>query len=160
MLRLKSRSVRHKLLLVVLATTFTALLVTGTAMVIYELHNYEQSWVSDLTAQAEILGRASAAALAFEDPKAARENLSLLKAKPRISAAAIYTAKGALFASYRASDVRKLKFPGLPESDGYRIDGEELVLFKRIVDNKEIVGTVYLQASYNLMQRRECPRLS
>lgn len=153
MLLIKPRTVRRKLLLVMLATTFTALLVTGTAMVMYELRTYERSWINDLTAQAEILGRASAAALAFEDPKAARENLLLLQAKPRIAAAAIYTAKGALFASYTAGALSNFKFPGLPESDGYRIDGDELVLFKRIVDNNEIAGTVYLQGRYNLTQR-------
>lgn len=153
MLRIGIHSIRHKLVLVMTATTLAALLITGGAMVIYDLRTYQQAWVNDLVTQADILGRASAPALAFDDPKTARENLSLLKVRPKIIAAAIYNAKGGLFASYTQSDVSSSQFPSLPESDGSRIDGKELVLFKRIVDNKEILGTVYMRAQYELLER-------
>lgn len=148
-----TRSVRHKLFLVVLAATFAALIVAGTALMIYELRSYQERWVNDLTAQAEILGRASAAALAFDDPKSAREYLSLLRARPGILAAAIYSSKGRLFASYASAEAPAGDFPKLPELDGSRIEGKELVLFRRIVENNEILGTVYLRARYELLER-------
>ena len=85
MLHRIARSIRYKLVLVVLATTFAALLVAGAAMVFYDLRAYQQSWVNDLNTQAEILGRASAPALAFNDPKSAREYLALLKVRPKIA---------------------------------------------------------------------------
>src|SRR4029078_6911735 len=44
-------------------------------------------------------------------------------------------------------------FPKLPELDGYRITGNEITVFKRIVDNREIIGTVYLRGSYELIDR-------
>jgi PAS domain S-box-containing protein len=147
-----TRSIRLKLVLVVLAATFAALVVTGVALVFYDLRTYQERWVSDLTAQAEILGRASAPALAFDDPKAARENLSLLKTTPKIAAAAIYSAKGKLFAEYTRREL-DLAFPALPEPDGYRIDGRNIVLFKRIVENNEILGTVHLRADFELVDR-------
>lgn len=153
MLSAANRSIRQKLFLVVLTTTFAALAVAGIAMVIYDLRNYEESWANDLEAQAEILGRASAPALAFEDPKSAYEYLSLLKARPKIHAAAIYNARGAIFSQYVQPGVRDFAFPRLPELDGSRVEGEDLVLFRRIVENNEILGTVYLRADYRLMQR-------
>jgi signal transduction histidine kinase len=152
MLRIVARSIRHKLTLIVLATALAALVVTGTALVIYDLRAYREAGLDDLVTQAEILGRASAPALAFEDPKAANGNLQLLRAKPRISSAAIYNAKGKLFANYTRRDV-DLDFPRLPESDGSRIEGKDTVLFKRIVDNNEILGTVYLRAEHGLLGR-------
>ena len=82
MLRTVTRSIRHKLALIVLATTITALVVTGVALVIYDLRAYRKAGISDLVTQAEILGRASAPALSFDDSKAAGENLQLLKANP------------------------------------------------------------------------------
>ncbi len=145
-------SVRKKLMLVVLAATFTALLLTGVAMVVYDLRTYQRTWVNDLETQADILGRASAPALVFEDPKAARENLSLLRARPKISAAAIYTPKGALFATYHRDDA-DAKFPRLPDATGHRIEDGQLVLFKRIESSNEILGTVYLKAEYELFER-------
>lgn len=153
MLRTIARSIRHKLVLVVLATTFAALLVAGAAMVFYDLRTYQQSWENDLVTQAEILGRSSAPALVFDDPKSAREYLSLLKLRPKIAAAAIYNAKGRLFASYAREGETDRSIPNLPESEGLRIAGKELILFKRIVENNEILGTVYLRADYELLGR-------
>jgi signal transduction histidine kinase len=147
-----TRSIRHKFALVVLAATLAALAVTGIAMVIYDLRTYERTGVNDLAAQGEILGRASAAALDFEDNKVASEYLFLLRAKPEISAAAIYNAKGKLFASYTRRDL-DLAVPELPGVEGSRIDGKDIVLFKRIVKNNEILGTVYIKADFELRQR-------
>lgn len=152
MLKLVTRSVRHKLLLVMLASTFTALIVTGAALVIYDLRAYREAGMSDLLTQAEILGRASAPALAFDDPKAASEYLRLLRAKPEIASAAIYNTKGRQFATYSRREL-DLALPRLPEPDGARIEGQTVVLFKRVVENNEILGTVFLRADYQVLGR-------
>ncbi|HET7197772.1 MAG TPA: ATP-binding protein, partial [Burkholderiales bacterium] len=83
----------------------------------------------------------------------ARENLALLAARPKISAAAIYNARGKPFAVYRRTDALNRELPKLPEADGWRINGAELELFRRIVDNNEILGTVYLRADSELGAR-------
>lgn len=153
MLRTANRSVRRKLFLVVLVTTFAALTMTGIAMAIYEVRTYQQSLTSDLVAQAEILGRASAPALTFDDPESATQYLSLLRARPKISAAAIYNSRGKLFAKYASPEAEAPVFPTLPELDGAYIAGGELVVFKRLIESGEILGTVYLRASYELWQR-------
>jgi signal transduction histidine kinase len=152
-LKTVTHSIRHKLVLVVLAATFAALAVAGVALVIYDLRTYQQSGVDDLATQAQILGRASAPALAFDDPKAANEYLTLLRAKPNISAAAIYNIRGKLFASYRRGDAQDFNFPPIAELDNSRVEGDALVMFRRIVENNEILGTVYLRADYALFGR-------
>jgi signal transduction histidine kinase len=143
-------SVREKLARMVLLATLSALLVAIAAMVVYDLRLYHRSWISDLTAQAELLGRTSAAALAFDDRRVARENLALLKYSPKVRAAALYSPRGQVFASY-ARDGEQL--PSLPEADGARVEGDDLIIFKRIVDGREIIGTVYLRADYELYDR-------
>lgn len=148
-----ARAVRRKLLLLAVATTFAALVIASVALVVYDIRAYQHVWVADLQTQADILGQASAPALAFDDSKVATENLALLKARPTILAAAIYTARGALFASYTREGETAAVFPAIPDPDGYRIDRGELVVSKRIVDRNEIVGTVYLRASYQLVDR-------
>jgi signal transduction histidine kinase len=152
MLDTVARSVRHKLTLVVMATTLAALLVTGIALVIYDLRAYREAGFNDLQTQADILGRSSAAALAFDDPRTALENVRLLKAKPEVSAAAIYNAKGKLFASYSRRDL-DLELPRLPGPDGTFVEGRNLVVYKRIVQNNEILGTVYMRADYEVFGR-------
>jgi signal transduction histidine kinase len=146
-------SLNRKLLRVLVATTGAALLITGAAMAAYDLETARRTSIDDLGAQADILGLAAAPALEFDDPHSASEFLALLEAKPSIMAAAIYTPKGALFASYVAEPESETQLPKLPDEEGIRFHGNELFLFKRIVANNEIVGTVYLEARYALYQR-------
>jgi signal transduction histidine kinase len=147
-----SGSLRLKLIGIILLTTLAALIVALVAIIVYDLRTYHRNWIADVTTQAELLGSASAPAIAFDDAKVAEENLQLLRLRPQVQAAAIYTARGALFASYARPGIRPT-FPKLPESDGMRIDGQGVVLYKRIVSDKEILGTVYLRADYEMLQR-------
>jgi signal transduction histidine kinase len=122
-------------------------------MAIYDIATARRTSINDLAAQADILGLAAQPALEFDDPRSAKQYLELLKAKPSIIGAAIYTAKGSLFASYSSSDAPSTEFPDLPGQDGLSFRGNDLSLFKRIVSNGEILGTVYLKARYALAQR-------
>jgi signal transduction histidine kinase len=94
----------------------------------------------------------SASALAFDDPAAARETLQLMRLRPHVESAAIYTARGKLFASYSRPGARAA-MPLLPEADGTRIEGRDLVMFRRIVDKKQILGSIYLRTDYELLDR-------
>jgi PAS domain-containing protein len=147
------KSVRDKLLVVVLTTTAAALVLTGIAMTLYDIRTFRERRVAELTAQADILGLASAAALEFEDPQSAQSYLEFLKVHPNVTQAAIYTAKGNLFSRYSAHGHENAEFPALAEVDGNVVDGNKLTLFKRIVANNEILGTVYLSAEYDLLGR-------
>jgi signal transduction histidine kinase len=146
------RSLRQKLAALVMGVTLVALLVALGAMVAYELRGYHRSLVSDLATQAELLGRTSAPALTFDDPRVAQENLGLLNVRPQIGAAAIYTARGAVFAKFlRAGESRDV--PALPGAEGVQVEGRDMVLFGRMVNDGEIIGTVYLRADYALYSR-------
>lgn len=147
------KSVRAKLLVMMFTTTLVALVLALFMLAVYDANNYRDRWVTDLSTQAEILGRSSAAALAFDDPKTARENLHLLRVRPKILAAAIYDPAGKLFASYTRTDSRPRPFPLFPVSDNFDIQGNELLLFKSIIENETVIGTVYIRAQYELLER-------
>ncbi|HYC48664.1 MAG TPA: ATP-binding protein [Burkholderiales bacterium] len=136
----------------VLAATAAALAAASAALLLYDSHVYHNTVIADVSTQAQVVGQASAAALIFDDPKAARETLAILRAKPGIVAGALYNAKGALFAAYRAPDVEADPLPKLPDPDAMRIEHGHVVLFKRIVENNEVLGTVYLKAQYKLAE--------
>jgi signal transduction histidine kinase len=145
-------TVQQKLLALVMRSTLAALLVAIAAMVAYDLQRYHRSWIADLNTQAELLARTSAPALAFDDVRVAKENLELLRYRPKMRAAAIYNARGKLFASFAAAGGEPA-FPELPEVDGASIRGDDLIVFKRVVNDREILGTVYLRAEYELWDR-------
>jgi hypothetical protein len=95
-------SLRNKLIGVMLLTTLLAVVVALGAMIAYDLRAYHRGWIDNVSTQAEMLGRSSAPALAFDDARVARDNLAVMRFQPKVRAAALYTARGALFASYLA----------------------------------------------------------
>lgn len=145
-------SVKRKLLIAVLATTGCALLITGAAVAYFDIRSFRESSLADLTAMGDLLGLASTPALEFDDPQTATEYLGLLRAKPAVTAAAIYTPNGTLFAKYGAHG-SKPTLPALPEADGYTIGNGEISVFKRVIADNEIVGTVYVRSHYGVSDR-------
>ncbi|HTD02641.1 ATP-binding protein [Undibacterium sp.] len=147
-----TRTVRQKLLGVVLVTTLVTLLFALAAIILYNLRVYHTNLFSDMSTQAELLGHMTAPALNFDDKQLASQNLNLLKIRHQVRAAAIYNAKGELFSSYLSAGEHP-DFPVSPEADGIRIDGSKLRLFKRISSDGEVLGTVYMRADYELVGR-------
>jgi len=151
------RSIRTKLVTIVMSTTLAALAVSVGTVVAYDLRGYRHALLNDLSTQAELVGHMTSAALAFDDPRLARENLALLRSRPSVRAAAIYDQSGALFASYLAPG-ESGTFPPHPRKTGkgikpYTSDGDDLVLYKPIVENGETLGTVYLRSANQMMGR-------
>ena len=147
-----TRTVRQKLLGVVLITTLVTLIFALTAIILYNLRVYHTNLFSDMSTQAELLGHMTAPALNFDDKQLASQNLNLLRIRPQVRAAAIYNAKGELFSSYASAGERP-DFPSHPEADGIRTEGSRLLLFKRISSDGEVLGTVYMRADYELVGR-------
>ena len=145
-------SIRQKLMAVVLTATLAALLVSLGALIAYDLRSYHRALANDVATQAELLGRMTSAALTFDDQRLAAENLALLRIRPGMRAGAIYRANGALFASYAAAGEAP-SLPAAPGSAGMQVKGNSLVLVKPIIENGELLGTVYLRAEYTLLAR-------
>jgi signal transduction histidine kinase len=132
----------------VLLTTLAAVMFAIAAMTVYDLTRYRQGWTADLVTQAELLGQTTAPALAFDDIRVAQENLALMRSRPKVRAAALYNARGKVYASFaREPDHR---FPDLPGAEGATVAGDELIVFRRVLSGGEIAGTVYLSADYEL----------
>ncbi len=151
MLKAINRSVRYKVLAVVLVTTLVALLVSAVALLTYEARSYRDFLVSDVTTQADILARTCTPALQFDDPAAANGNLALLASRRGITAGAIYTPAGDVFAKYVRND--SFKLPALQAPESSRFAKGSLELFHPIIANDQLIGTVYLRATDDLADR-------
>src|SRR5262245_6050016 len=145
-------SIRLKVMLIVLATSLASLLFAGVVLVAYDVRTHRQSWAGDLVIQADIIARTSAPAIVFDDTLTAHQSLAALAFRPEVQAAAVYTKAGRLFASY-AKAGEFAAFPGSQGADGYQFARNGLTLFRPILDPDGRVGTVYLRARYDLMDR-------
>jgi PAS domain S-box-containing protein len=133
--------------LVIMLICAVALLLTTGAALTYEMFSYRRAIVRDLMTQADIIGANSSVALAFRDPKAAREILSALHARPEIVYTCLYDNDGKVFATYTPSPPEKALVPNHPEADGHRFEAQHLLLFRQVNLGPDKVGTIFLKAS-------------
>jgi len=150
MMVMRLRSVRDKLLMMVLVANIVTLVAAGAALFYHDLQENRTKAVSELTALADILAQGSVIALEFDDDKVANENLAQLRANPNIVAAAIYTAQGNLFAQHIYDKNDGIVLPSEPEKNGFHFDVGELSVFKQITSNHNNIGVIYLKQRYEL----------
>jgi signal transduction histidine kinase/CheY-like chemotaxis protein len=146
------RTIRHKVLGVVLLTTLVAVITALGAIIAYNFKTGHDDLIKDLATQSELLGHMTAPALTFNDRKLAAENLSLFRFRPTLRAAAIYDTGGKLFATYTAPGDQVI-FPQQALSDTTFIEDTDLIVYKNIFDNGEFLGTVYLRDRYPLITK-------
>ena len=135
-------------------TTLVALLLSAGSLLVYEFYSFRDAWVADLRTQAELIARSTEAAVVFNDAKAARENLALLKHQPRVRAAAIFQANGVRFAGFAAGAAEP---PARADRQllarGSRFVGSTLEVSYPIERDGELVGSVWLQAEHDVWSR-------
>ena len=147
----RQRSIRKKLVAMVMTTTFVALLVSIALVVAYDLRSYHRTLTNDLSTDAELVGHMTSAALTFDDPRLANEDLLLLRASPLVRGAAIYDARGQLFASYSAAGEKRAVPERLEQIDESG-DGI-MVVSQPILENGETLGTVVMRAENRILAR-------
>jgi signal transduction histidine kinase len=140
------RTLKHRLILVNVATTGAALIVALALMLSTELRTGKEMLVRDIAIKADILGSQCSAALVFNDPGEAERILGALREDPQIDYAAVYTGSDALFASFSGRDVAD-GLPKAPPAEGHSFGAEYLDLSRPIVLHKDTIGTITIRAS-------------
>jgi signal transduction histidine kinase len=150
---LRNTPIKRKLTLVILLTTSFALIFMGSALITYEVVTFRRTLAANMSVLAQIVGSNTTAALAFKDPKNAREILSALSAERQITAAAIYDEDGKIFARF-PNDAPLTAFPNTLARDGYTFHGASLDMFQSISQEGSRLGTIFLRADLNAMYSR------
>src|SRR6202011_3702968 len=124
-------SITKRLTRINILVSGAALLITCAAFVAYDLVSFREAMVHNLSIQAQIAGSNSVSALLFDDPQAAENTLSALKAAPNIVSAGIYTNAGVSFAMFgRDGTAQDLALPPIPpgQIEAHWFKDGELVL--------------------------------
>ncbi|MBZ5610578.1 MAG: response regulator [Acidobacteriia bacterium] len=152
--RYRNLPVRSKLHLIIMVTVSAALTLACGSVLVYERFVLRDSMRNDLDVLAGIFASNSAAALTFDDQKAAQELLSGLQAKPSIESAVIYSAEGRVLASYRRTPAGS--GPAAPhlQVDATWFAGDRLKVFKHILLHQQSIGAIYLESDLGEIQAR------
>jgi methyl-accepting chemotaxis protein len=144
----KNVSIKQKLLRISLFTSGFALILSALSLTVNEGIEAKKSLLNELAIQTEIIGSNCAAALMFNDAKAATEILSALRANSSVDLALIYAKDGALFAQY-SHDSKKSSIPHRLKKEGHLFGLNFLEVSHDIVFDNEVIGSVYIHSNLN-----------
>lgn len=143
----KDISIKNKLILIQLITSFIAVLICCVLFVFNDIKTFNKSMVENKNSIAEIVGVNAIAPLLFNDKEAATQILANLKSNPSILNAAIFDKDGLKFAQYDLNRVPYL-FPPPNDEEFEEADfiDQKFTVGYRIVQNGEFLGTVMLRS--------------
>jgi len=141
-------SIKDKLRRIILLTSMSALLLTYSGFIVFELITFKNLLKGKLQSRAKLIGFNNSAALIFNDSKASAEMLEALTYDPRITYACIFDNKNRIFASYKRNDLANVDLPvfHLGTTSRSELSNSLLHVFEPIFHQNEFIGTTYLQS--------------
>ncbi|MHC4877898.1 MAG: response regulator [Planctomycetota bacterium] len=141
-----------------------AILVACGAFAFHDIRVMQTARVAQLRTQAEMLAFNSLGVLLFEQKDAADDLLQSVSRTPDILQAALFTADQRPLASYLREDNAATsavsQLPELGDRDYRFSDGERLELVYPVLDESEVLGTLYLQVSTEALSQQMANYLS
>ncbi len=152
-MRPTSQPIRRTLMQMIFLSCGAVLSVTTIAYLGYELLTFRQASVQQLQTLGEAIATNTTAALAFENKEDATIVLDAFKVDPTIVAAALYDARGEIFATY-PQDLAPARAPAQVGSPGYQFKASRLQGFQPVMEGSRQLGTLYVESSLNKIYER------
>ena len=144
--------IRRKLLLLTLAPTVAALLLASVGFLTWDVVERRREIKEDVDAETRVLLETPMApSISFKRPDEVTKTLSLLKTRPHIRRACVYTATGTYFASVVRDGEAECP-PMSPSADVF--DWNTYESLSEITFDRELVGTLFISRDLQDVHRR------
>ena len=150
---LKTSSIRRKQTLIIMLTSSVALVLACAAFIAYDWVTFRRELTESVTILADAIANNCAAAIDFNDPKAAEETLAALSADHNIVSACIYSRYGRVFAIYRR-DAGSAFVPPTVRSASQEFTRDELHLLRPIQQRSVMTGTIFVASDLKGLSSR------
>ncbi len=127
-------------------TVMSALVVVCASLVLSEYLSTRESMRNGLELLAAMTAENSVAALSFDDAAAARELLHGLKMQPAVTAACLYSARGAPFAAYLRADVSETGSSPTPLPHPAAFGAGRLTVLRPVNFQDQAIGWLYVES--------------
>ena len=146
-------SIRSKLFSITLASSFFAMLVAFLILVAINVNDVKRKAQEDLLATAHLIANRSIAAVMFDDPSLAMENLNSLAKLPDLQNACVYDKQSQLFAGLNITNLSTCP----PASDGLttQIERFTLQIFHPMLSGEEKIGSVLIVSDLGAAMLRQ-----
>ncbi|HTV02063.1 MAG TPA: histidine kinase dimerization/phospho-acceptor domain-containing protein, partial [Luteitalea sp.] len=145
-------SLRQRLTLILVATSASALVLTGTGLVAYDTRTARQHLATEIEGVAAVVAANSDAALTFGDSTVAHANVTSLGQRADVLAAALYGHDGAIVAEHRVDP--RIVLPATSPKAGTAFEGDTLRVVRDICTEGGCVGSLIVVASLQQLETR------
>ncbi len=146
--------IRRKLALLILTASVLAVILACVGFAIYERQRFHTDIADELATLADTLGANTAASLAFNDPKTAREMLAALRTEHHVLGACLYDIHGHIFAEYRRADLESaFKMPS-SAPDGAYFGPDTITLFRSVLLEDDKTGSIAIVSDLSGIRAR------
>jgi len=139
-------TIRYKIVLIIMLTCLATLAIAGGIFTAYQWMTLRQLMVMNISAQAETMAETCRAAIVFKDVEDAQETLSSLGVISSVVFGGIYDNQGKLMSAYYRYGADKSVRPETIREDGHQFDSDYLTVFKRIILDGDVIGTVCIRS--------------
>lgn len=151
-----SQSIRVKLILIILFVSIITVALIGVASIAWDAKQARKALVNELSAVSHLIGDRSSAALIFDDPRLAKENLSSLKVIRHVVQACMYQLDGTILAKYQRDKIVSscppvLHVQGMKQQ---QFDSNRLHLAFSIKQDSKPLGWIHLDSDLSPIDAR------
>lgn len=150
---MRNLGINAKFTLITLAAVQLSLLIAGAAELMYLHHRSYQTDREELTVLASVIADRTAAAIVFNDPDTATENLAALAARSTIVSACVIDKNSKLFASYQRSPASVPCLPARGE-DVIEALADYIYVVRGIQVDGARVGEIHIRADLSELRER------
>lgn len=142
----RNASLRTKLTLILLVVVTVVALLSGLAVLPYDVTVLKAAMVDQISTLTAVLGEQSTAALEFKVPGTAQEILASLRLEPTVKFACIYDTDGQIFATYTTPEYLTGPASAPPLGHSFTPEGN-LEITREIRHGERLVGAIFVRAS-------------
>jgi PAS domain S-box-containing protein len=151
--RFRDWPIQRKFAIGTLLITVPGIVFISAFLIVTEFKSLRELRFANTRAFVGMIATNAASAVLFDDPGTAREILSGITADPDAEVAAIYDAKGKLYAWF-PTNLPPSSVPQVPQSAGVKFQGPRLEVFADIFSRGSYSGVAYLRMNLGPMQQR------
>ncbi|MBD3291184.1 HAMP domain-containing protein [candidate division KSB1 bacterium] len=148
------KSIKRKVVFITTLMSAFPLILMCILFILYFRSTYRNATVQSVESLTKVLAENGSAALMFEYSEDANELLSSLKTNDQIADAYFITLDNRILAEHHKHGAQLRKSFMIPKSDSLYFKNNYLHLFQKVEQNSERVGTVYLRADLQQMNKR------
>lgn len=154
MLNLRDISIKNKLILMQVFTSLVVLSIVFGVFIFTDINSYKERKMSSMLSLAQVIGTNSISTLQFDDPDAAKQMLQELhNVSPEIVQASIVSNNGEIFAHYSKTGPDSFTVTDILKQKKFLFSGHHLFVSSPIINNKQVIGKVYLDVELSELQQ-------